>query len=187
MEILGTESVLNLRWLKVFNRKFRHQNREGVWTFVSRRDEPQLHENRTKADAVLIVAQYMRGDEHCVILTSEYRVPIGAREISFPAGLIDKDETPEQAAVREFKEETGMDFEVIKVSPPNLYSSAGLSDESTQIVFGTATGTPNTSGNEGTEDIEVIVLPTDKIEDLLRDQKVAFSVKAWCLLTALLV
>ncbi|KAK3399448.1 NUDIX hydrolase domain-like protein [Sordaria brevicollis] len=37
--------------------------------------------------------------------------------IEWPAGLIDKGETPQQAAVREFREETGFDCTVKRVSP----------------------------------------------------------------------
>ncbi len=46
-------------------------------------------------------------DENEVVLTSEYRHPIGESIYSLPSGRINSGETPEQAAVRELKEETG--------------------------------------------------------------------------------
>lgn len=181
MQIFDTQKVLNLPWLKVFERKFRHNDQEGVWTFVSRSDKPPLHDQH-KPNAVLIVAC---ADDDKWVITSEFRVPIGAREISFPAGLIDKGEDFKQAAVREFKEETGMDFVFKFASPPNLYSSAGLSDESVIIVFGLAHGEPSTSGNEGSEDIQVMRLGRDEIKAMMNDPQIAISAKAWCIMLAI--
>jgi ADP-ribose pyrophosphatase len=37
----------------------------------------------------------------------QYRPPVEAFCVEFPAGLIDEGESPEQAAVRELREETG--------------------------------------------------------------------------------
>ena len=47
----------------------------------------------------------------------QYRPPIEAYCVEFPAGLIDEGETPEQAAVRELKEETGYEGKVCDLSP----------------------------------------------------------------------
>lgn len=41
------------------------------------------------------------------LVISQYRPPLAAWSIEFPAGLIDEGETPEQAARRELEEETG--------------------------------------------------------------------------------
>ena len=180
-EILGTEKVADFRWLKVFNRKFKHNGHEGVWTFVSRSGQPKLHEDH-KPNAVQMVAET---DDGRLVLTSEFRIPIGAREISFPAGLIDDGESAGDAAIREFKEETGMDFVPEAYSPPNLYSSAGLSEESIQIVFGSASGTPTTKGNEQTEDIEVLLMNRKELIELIYNKTTAFSAKAWCLIFGL--
>jgi 8-oxo-dGTP pyrophosphatase MutT (NUDIX family) len=45
--------------------------------------------------------------ERFLILVSQYRPPVDSVVIEFPAGLIDAGEDPEQAAIRELKEETG--------------------------------------------------------------------------------
>ena len=45
----------------------------------------------------------------------QYRPPVEAFCVEFPAGLIDEGESPEQAAVRELKEETGYSGKVCRV------------------------------------------------------------------------
>lgn len=50
------------------------------------------------------------------ILVTQYRPPVDRYTIELPAGLIDEGETPEQAATRELKEETGYTGTVLKVS-----------------------------------------------------------------------
>lgn len=46
------------------------------------------------------------------MIVLQYRPPVEAVCVEFPAGLIDAGETPEQAAVRELREETGYEGKV---------------------------------------------------------------------------
>jgi 8-oxo-dGTP pyrophosphatase MutT (NUDIX family) len=41
------------------------------------------------------------------VLEKQYRPPLGKMVIEVPAGLVDAGESPEEAAVRELREETG--------------------------------------------------------------------------------
>ncbi|MBI2686361.1 MAG: NUDIX hydrolase [Acidobacteria bacterium] len=56
-----------------------------------------------KPSYVLVIGESRKG----LVLVREYRPGSGKVHLSFPAGFIDEGETPEQAAVREFQEETG--------------------------------------------------------------------------------
>lgn len=56
-----------------------------------------------KPSYVLVVGESDKG----LLLIREYRPGSGKSHLSFPAGFIDEGETPEQAALREFREETG--------------------------------------------------------------------------------
>jgi ADP-ribose pyrophosphatase len=116
-----------------------------------------------------------------LVMTKEYRIPIWDAEYGFPAGLIDEGETIESTAIREMKEETGLDVErIYHVSMP-VYSSAGLSDESCVMVLAEVTGTPSTHLNEAHEDIEVVLMDVEKIRNLLKSNKKVAG-KGWGML-----
>lgn len=146
-------------------------------------------------EAVIIVGSYEKpGAEKRLVVTSEFRPPIGRREVSFPAGMIDRDDmdagghdiyaAAKQAAIREFREETGLIFEPKELSPRHLFTSAGMTDECSVIVFGTATGDVDSSRLEDLEDIEVLLLTHGEITKMVSDDNLAFSKVAWPLLWA---
>ncbi|CAG8509195.1 3152_t:CDS:2 [Ambispora leptoticha] len=127
-EIEYTDPVSNIarRW-EVCRRK---KNK------VSHQKEP-AKEVREIIDAVDIhatIIQQTQPIDPQIILVIQYRPAIGKYCVEFPSGLIDHpDETPEHAAIRELKEETGYTGTVKSVSPPICYE-AGLTDSSTRMV-----------------------------------------------------
>ena len=70
---------------------------EGKHVFVRERDGWEFVERKTATEAVAIVAVTEAGE---VVLTEQYRRPVDARVIDWPAGLIG-DEPPERDDVRE--------------------------------------------------------------------------------------
>lgn len=75
------------------------------------------------------------GDDMSTILVKQFRPPLDAWTIELPAGLIDEGETPEEAAIRELREETGYvgDTEDCRITGA-LPLSPGLSDETIALV-----------------------------------------------------
>ncbi len=142
------EALCETRFLKLFDLNYR----EGKHYFdVSRNEKENLmfvksddEFKATKADAVSIAAIVnVRGEEPKLLLSYEYRYPCGQFLLSPPAGLIDKEDREKEdalevTAIRELKEEMGIDFlegDRVEVINPLLFSSPGMTDESNALVL----------------------------------------------------
>ena len=111
-----------------------------------------------------------------VVLVRQYRYPIGSYVYEFPAGLMEAGESMEESAIREMKEETGLDFKPIQADPvfsKPRYTTVGLTDESCAMVYGFSDGSVSTEGLESTEELEVVIADKDEVRRILREEKAA--------------
>ncbi len=122
------------------------------------------------------------------MLLRQYRYPLDDVLYELPAGLIDAGETPECAAIREMKEETGLSFEVYTGGDAAyrrpFFMGAGFTDESCNAIFGYASGAISRREQEDTESIQVLVAGKDEVRRILREEKV--SIRAAYLLMSFL-
>jgi ADP-ribose pyrophosphatase len=91
-----------------------------IWEAVSHTNRPRI----CAVDAVQVVAILEKSTGPELLLEKQFRPPVGKVVVQFPAGFIGEGETPDQAAVRELKEETGYIGDVIqntKERRPILY------------------------------------------------------------------
>jgi ADP-ribose pyrophosphatase len=184
MRVTTTTKITDEKFINLYESKYTHKDCQGRWIFASRKN--QNVEAKTKPDAVVIIGtlgqdtyfQSVQTEHEKIVLIKQFRVPLNGYELGFPAGLIDEGETPGQAAIREFKEETGLGVvRVLDVSPP-LCNSAGLSDESVVCVFVEAYGEISTEFNEADEDIEVLALEKGQIQQEI-DKGSHLGAKCW--------
>ncbi|ROW08697.1 hypothetical protein VPNG_06424 [Cytospora leucostoma] len=108
------------------------------------------------------------------LLVIQYRPPLDAYTVEWPAGLIDAGEDAEAAAVREFREETGYDVtRVLSVSPPQA-ADPGLTNANMQLVMvevqlpeGAVEGVLPEQRLEDGEHITRVVVPLAELYDRL--------------------
>jgi ADP-ribose pyrophosphatase len=184
MRIL-TETLKRLtdqKWINLFEVEYvQLAGRRAKWQFASRKETPQPGPGPLETDAVFIVPLLATATGPRLVMTREFRVPLGDYEHSFPAGLRDAGETIAETVRRELAEETGLHLTRIVTTSPAVVASAGLSDESAAIVFADCEGEPHTRNAEQAEDIEILLLDFDEVCRLRRSNE-KFSAKAWLVL-----
>ncbi|MDE6220800.1 MAG: NUDIX hydrolase [Lachnospiraceae bacterium] len=171
---LSDNKFLNLFQLEALT----DSGRPFDYFFVSRRaaDEIKLLTGDSAAEGVVIYP-IVKGDPDKIVMIRQYRYPLDDYLYELPAGLIDAGETPEAAAVREMKEETGLDFEVYADGDAAyrrpFFMGAGFTDESCNAIFGYASGTISRDDMEDTESIQVLIVDKKEAGRILREEKVS--------------
>lgn len=163
------------KWLKFVKRLYINKNGKiSEWDFVKRPDDIQI---------VVIIARTVKTKSFIVI--KQYRAPFNNYNYETPAGLVDKGETLEEAAIRELKEETGYTGDIVSVGGP-IASSAGLTNEVTHMVYMNVDEEPEYDTEfEESEDIEVIKIAPEEISDFLalnEKKGCVFGAKLYCVL-----
>ena len=107
-----------------------------------------------------------------VVLVRQYRYPLGDYVYEFPAGLVEPGEDMLEAGIREMYEETGLNFTPVQTARP-YFTTIGMTDESCGTVFGYCSGEPSVAGQEGTEDIQVVLANREECKRILKEENVA--------------
>lgn len=135
----------------------------------------KLVTGKNSPDGVVIYSLYGEKQDK-VILIRQYRYSLNDFVYEFPAGLVEDGEPYKEAAIREMKEETGLEFTPFTVNSAYekpAFTTVGLTDESCAIVFGTSTGEISKEFQEDTEEIEVVLADREEVRRILKEEKVA--------------
>lgn len=146
--------------------------------FASRNKEKDLPLLTGKAvKSGIVIYPLWQEDPGRIVLIRQYRYPVNAWIYELPAGLIDRGETPRQAAVRELREETGLTFCPYEGGNPgarrSVYLGAGMTDETSSCVFGYARGKISSRFQESTESIEVLLADKREAARILQEENVS--------------
>ena len=154
-------------------------NRQKVYEIISRNKNIQSIEDirNQNTDGVVIIMTDDKNEK--ILLNKEYRMAVADYVYNFPAGLIDEGETPEQAAVRELKEETGLDVVCIEDKLFDSYSAIGFSNETNAVIIGKAVGAFAESSST-LEEIQAGWYTRQEVRELLKDKHFAARTQAYC-------
>ena len=180
MEFQGIEKVHEGKFIDRYNLTYvTKDNRTKVYEIISRNKDltgPEEIRNPHTDGVVIVVTD--QNDEK-ILLNREFRMAVNDYVYNFPAGLIDPGETPEIAAARELREETGLTLLSIEDKLYDSYSAIGFSNETNAVVIGKASGefAPSTST---LEEIEAALYTRKQVKELLKNNHFAARTQAYC-------
>lgn len=174
MKIKGIKKLTDCKYLNLY--KLDIENKAGndkEYFIASRRAEKDLVckvNNHNKADGVMIIPIT---EEDELVLIKQFRPAINDYIYEFPAGLIDGDESVEEAATRELFEETGLLASECEYLLKPSYTSVGMSDEAVSVVKMKVHGTISTENIEENEEIEVLKVPIKEAKEFIKNNNVS--------------
>ncbi len=135
--------------------KFLALVKEGHWEYADRT-------NATGAAIIVAVTE-----ERKLLLVEQYRIPVHARTIELPAGIVGdepggSDEAHAEAARRELVEETGYDAAHIETLTHGA-SSSGLASETVTLLLASQLRRVGAGGGVAHEDITVHEVPLAEV------------------------
>ncbi len=174
LQVTAVKALKELKYLHSYQINYKDKKGDDrIWEFISRqglqRLKAEVEEGKSFCDGATIFA-FDEAKEKAVLI-KEFRVCQNRYLYCLPAGLSDEGETIEQTAIREFKEETGLDFKPLKVEKPR-YTSVGLSNEKIAYVYGYFSGKPSNQFNEASEDIETVIADKEMVIKILEKDEV---------------
>ncbi|MFV0387590.1 MAG: NUDIX hydrolase [Pyrinomonadaceae bacterium] len=115
----------------------------------------------TKSDEVILIEQFRHGS--------------GKIELEIPGGMIDLGESPENAAIRELKEETGFECEELVPIGFSLPNPAIQDNRTFHFWAKNCRKTSKTNFDEN-ESIVLRTVPIDEIPELVRNAKITHAI-----------
>ena len=161
----GDDAPLQTMW----EGKYIRAMKRGRWEYVSRTNS---------VGAAVILAEH----DGKVILVEQYRVPVGARCLELPAGLVGDEEahaTVESTAIKALEEETGFTCDRVE-RLGDFHSSPGMVAESFSLVRAHGVRKVGEGGGTEHEEIEVHLVAREDIPAFVAERRgagVAIDVK----------
>lgn len=109
-----------------------------------------------------------------IILVEQFRYPVGKKLLELPAGLVDDGETPKDAAIREFEEETGQGASHW-VDLGDFYPAVGCHDEKIYLFFCSGIYEKGKQSLDGDEQLTVIRIPVNDVKRMITEGKIKDS------------
>lgn len=174
MKFNGIKELVRGKFLGIYVANYTSDSgRNKNYEIVSRRPLNSVEDiEKKKADAVTIICY--NKDKTKMLIQKEFRMTVNGFVYDLPSGLIDPGETPEMAAARELKEETGLNYIKTEMVCPPCYTSVGMSNETIVPIYCIADGEITGSDND-LEVTEPMWVTKEEARKLFKDSKGAFE------------
>jgi len=111
-----------------------------------------------------------------LVMVRQYRHAVGKTTIELPGGVIDKNETPEQAANREVLEETGYQISNLQC----LYNTSpnpAINNNKAYLFLAEATKKVAAQNFDPFEDIDVVLINKNEVLNMIRNNEIIHGVQ----------
>lgn len=181
-KINHVEKLTNYKFLNLYNINATNSKGTDISYYVASRAKNCIElkainmKKELRPDAVAIFSFYGEKFDK-VVLVKQYRYAIGDYIYEFPAGLVDDNEDIHTTAIREMKEETGLEFVPYDGGDDErpFFSSVGMTDECCSTVYGYAKGTPSVNNQERSEEIEIVIADEKEVKRILKEENVCMK------------
>lgn len=165
--ILGVRTLCSGRYLELQEMSWRTgKGLDHKWERAARRGG---------VGSVVMIARMVPSNR--IILVRQFRPPVEGEVLEFPAGLVERDEDPAGAALRELEEETGYKGRVVRMMY-NRANCPGMISENTSIALMEVDETLPENKNpcqklEGSEELSVCLVSPSELSKLALETRAA--------------
>ena len=180
-KLIKVEQLLGNKYLNYYKATYQTNGKQRDYFFTSRNslEDLAITNDKIKPTAVEMFTYYKKGGKLFIAMIKEFRSPLGRYIYSFPAGLIEKDESPLVAAVREVQEELGgKPKQVHFIQNYPLAMCAGLTDEANCLAV-VELDTISEQHLEESEDIKVEIFESHDLETKIANNELPLTASGY--------
>ena len=154
-KIISTKTIYKSKWLTL-----RKDN------FIKPDGSTASYEIVKRKNIVIVIPQVGKD----LIFVEQYRYALDERSLEFPQGFVEEDETPKDAARREFEEEVGLKGSIIFLG--EVCTSSGFLEQKIYIFKGSNLVKGKQKLELTEKDLNVISLPLKTVKELAKNNKI---------------